>query len=66
MKNLSLILKAKKKIFMEYLEITRVMFVTGLIRMKNTPNNKILLKKKLHNKLKRTRKMRRKQKYVRS
>jgi hypothetical protein len=73
MKNKSLILNAqKKKIFMEHLELPRVMFVTGLIRMRKTSDTKVSPEKKLHNKLKRTvqakrtRKMRRKKKHVQS
>jgi hypothetical protein len=59
-------------IFMEYLKLTRVMCVVELIRTNRTSDNKISVKKKLYNKLKRTvrgksmRKMRRKKKHVRS
>jgi hypothetical protein len=38
----------------EHLELTRVMFVTGLIMMRRTSDTKISPKKKLNNKLKRT------------
>jgi hypothetical protein len=42
------------KIFMEHLELTRVMFVTGSIRVSRTKDSKISLKNKLPNKVKRT------------
>jgi hypothetical protein len=56
MKNQTLILKEEKnQIFMEHLELTRKMFVTGLMRMRmRISDTRILRKKELHNKLKRT------------
>jgi hypothetical protein len=57
--------------FMGYSELTRMMFVTGLIRMRRTLDTKISPKNKL-NKLKRMvqmkkmRKMRRKKKHLQS
>jgi hypothetical protein len=60
MKNQSFILEAYKTNFVEHLELTRVMFVTGLIRTGRTSDTKISPMKKLHKlrrvQLKRTRK----------
>jgi hypothetical protein len=44
---------------MEHLELTRFMFVTGLIRTKRTSYTQFSLKKELHNKLKSTVQMKR-------
>jgi Ser-tRNA(Ala) deacylase AlaX len=70
MKNRSLILKTEKKeTSTELLELTRVMFMTGLIRMWRTSGTQLSPKNKLHDKVKRTvqvkrmRKIRKKKKH---
>jgi hypothetical protein len=70
--NKSLILKTQKKIFMENLDLTKMMFMTGLIRTRRTSDTKSSLKKKLHNMMKRAvqvmrmRMMKKKKKYMKS